>query len=51
MLGISLDVICHQISISLAIKSIRHKSKAYDTERYAAIKTEVDKLMITSFIR
>lgn len=51
MLDISLDVICHWISISLACKSGRHKSKAYDTERYAAIKIEVDKLMTTSFIK
>ncbi|CAL8999812.1 unnamed protein product [Prunus brigantina] len=51
MPGISLEVISHKLSISLAYKPVRQKRRSYDAERYEAMHTEVDKLKAIGFIR
>ncbi|CAL8175953.1 unnamed protein product [Prunus armeniaca] len=51
MHGISPDVICHKLSISPSFKPIRQNRRSYDTERYEAMKIEVDKLQAIGFIR
>ncbi|CAL8993945.1 unnamed protein product [Prunus brigantina] len=51
MPGISSDVISHKLSISPSFKPVRQKRHSYDTERYEAMKTEVDKLQAIGFIR
>lgn len=51
MLGISPKVISHKLSISPTYKPVRQKRRSYDTERYEAMKAEVEKLQTISFIR
>ncbi|CAL9011883.1 unnamed protein product, partial [Prunus brigantina] len=49
--GIDLEIISHRLSIDPAFKPICQKCRAYDAERYAAIKEEVDKLTKIGFVR
>ncbi|CAL9031199.1 unnamed protein product [Prunus brigantina] len=51
MPGISPSVISHKLSISPSFKPVRQKRRSYDTERYEAMKAEVDKLLTIGFIR
>ncbi|CAL8991494.1 unnamed protein product [Prunus brigantina] len=51
MPGISPSVISHKLSISPSFKPVRQKRRSYDTERYEAMKAEVDKLLVIGFIR
>ncbi|CAL8990140.1 unnamed protein product, partial [Prunus brigantina] len=51
MSGISPDVINHKLSISPTCKPVRQKRRSYDTERYEAMRNEVDKLKAIGFIR
>lgn len=51
MLGISPEVISYQHSIEPVIRLVRQKRRAYDSERYEAMKTEVKKLHGIGFIR
>ncbi|CAL8993565.1 unnamed protein product [Prunus brigantina] len=51
MPGISPDVICHKLSISPTCKPVRQKRRSYDTERYEAMRNEVDKLKAIGFIK
>ncbi|CAL9000860.1 unnamed protein product, partial [Prunus brigantina] len=51
MPGISPDVISHKLSISPTCKPVRQKRQSYDTERYEAMRNEVDKLKAIGFIR
>ncbi|CAL9018474.1 unnamed protein product, partial [Prunus brigantina] len=51
MPGISPDVISHKLSISPTCKPVRQKRRSYDTERYEAMRNEVDKLKAIGFIR
>lgn len=51
MPGISLEVISHKLSISHAYKPVRQRQWSYDTERYEAMKAEVDELRAIGFIR
>ncbi|CAL8993373.1 unnamed protein product, partial [Prunus brigantina] len=51
MPGISPDVISHKLSIYPSFKPVRQKRRSYDTERYEAMKAEVDKLQAIGFIR
>ncbi|XP_034197316.1 uncharacterized protein LOC117612783, partial [Prunus dulcis] len=51
MPGIAPEVISHKLSISPAYKPVRQKRRLYDTERYEAMRTEVDKLQTIGFIR
>ncbi|CAL2248236.1 unnamed protein product [Prunus armeniaca] len=51
MPGISPDVICHRLSINPVVRPVRQKRRAYDPERYEAMKAEVDKLSTIGFIK
>lgn len=51
MVGISLDVICHQLNIDPKAKPVRQKQRAMDPERYVALRDEVSKRMDINFIR
>ncbi|XP_021802709.1 uncharacterized protein LOC110746776 [Prunus avium] len=51
MPGISLDLISHKLNISPTFKLVHQKQGAYNTERYEAIKVEVDKLETIDFIQ
>ncbi|CAL8137246.1 unnamed protein product [Prunus armeniaca] len=51
MSGISPDVISHRLSINPAVRPVRQKRRAYDPERYEAMKAEVDKLSTIGFIK
>ncbi|KAM1898060.1 hypothetical protein ACFX14_032463 [Malus domestica] len=51
MLGISLDIICHRLSIDPKTKPVRQKRRSYDAERYKAMKAEVEKLKGIGFVR
>lgn len=51
MLGISPEVISYQLSIEPVIRLVRPKLRAYDLERYEAMKIEVKKLHGIGFIR
>ncbi|KAI5312870.1 hypothetical protein L3X38_042044 [Prunus dulcis] len=51
MLGISLEVISHKLSISPAYKPVPQRRRSYDTERYKAMKAEVTELRAIGFIR
>ncbi|KAM1616188.1 hypothetical protein ACFX2K_025318 [Malus domestica] len=51
MSGISLDIICHRLSIDPKTKSVRQKRRFYDAERYEAMKAEVEKLKGIGFVR
>lgn len=50
-LAIFPKAICHKLNISPAYKLIRHKQRLYDTERYKAMKVEIDKLRAIGFIQ
>ncbi|CAL9012450.1 unnamed protein product [Prunus brigantina] len=45
------NMINHKLSISPSFKPVRQKRRSYDTERYEAMKAEVDKLLTIGFIR
>ncbi|KAM1072630.1 hypothetical protein ACFX2B_017614 [Malus domestica] len=51
MLGISLDIICHRLSIDPKTKPVRQKRRSYDAERYEAMQVEVEKLKGIGFVR
>ncbi|CAL2254414.1 unnamed protein product [Prunus armeniaca] len=51
MPGISPDVISHRLSINPIVRPVRQKRRAYDPERYEAMKAEVDKLSTIGFIK
>ncbi|KAM1781776.1 hypothetical protein ACFX11_040315 [Malus domestica] len=51
MSGISPDIICHRLSIDSKTKPMRQKRRSYDTERYEAMKVEVEKLKGICFVR
>ncbi|CAL9007144.1 unnamed protein product, partial [Prunus brigantina] len=51
MPGISPNVISHKLNIDPSFKPVRQKRLSYDTERYEAMKAEVDKLQTIGFIR
>ncbi|KAI5344677.1 hypothetical protein L3X38_012554 [Prunus dulcis] len=51
MPGISPDVISHRLSVNPAVRPVRQKHRAYDPERYEAMKAEVDRLSSIRFIR
>ncbi|KAI5327825.1 hypothetical protein L3X38_027221 [Prunus dulcis] len=51
MPGISPDIISHRLSVNPAVRLVRQKRRAYDPERYAAMKAEVDRLSSIRFIR
>ncbi|XP_020417849.1 uncharacterized protein LOC109948606 [Prunus persica] len=51
MPGIAPEVISHKLSVSPSYKPVRQKRRSYDTERYEAMRKEVDKLQTISFIR
>ncbi|XP_068331440.1 uncharacterized protein [Pyrus communis] len=50
MPGISLDIICHHLSIDPKTKPVRQKRRSYDAKRYEAMKVEVEKLKSIGFI-
>ncbi|CAL2276959.1 unnamed protein product [Prunus armeniaca] len=50
MPGISPEIISHRLSINPAVRPIRQKRRAYDPERYEAMRAEVDKLTSIEFI-
>ncbi|KAI5327752.1 hypothetical protein L3X38_027148 [Prunus dulcis] len=50
MPGISPDIISHRLSVNPAVRPVRQKRRAYDPERYEAMKAEVNRLSIR-FIR
>ncbi|KAI5339814.1 hypothetical protein L3X38_019086 [Prunus dulcis] len=51
MPGISPDVISHRLSVNPAVRPVQQKRRAYDPERYEAMKAEVDRLSSIRFIR
>ncbi|KAM2171548.1 hypothetical protein ACFX1R_036628 [Malus domestica] len=51
MPGISLDIICHRLSIDPKTKPVRQKQRSYDAEQYEAMKAEVEKLKSVGFVR
>ncbi|CAL8999792.1 unnamed protein product, partial [Prunus brigantina] len=51
MPGISPDIISHRLSINPAVRPVRQNRRAYDPERYEAMKAEVDKLSTIGFIK
>ncbi|CAL2255799.1 unnamed protein product [Prunus armeniaca] len=51
MPDISPDIISYRLNINPAIRPVRQKCRAYDPERYEAIKAEVDKLSSIGFIK
>ncbi|KAM2274239.1 hypothetical protein ACFX1S_044069 [Malus domestica] len=51
MPSISLDIICHRLSIDPKTKPVRQERRSYDVERYEAIKAEVEKLKGIGFVR
>ena len=51
MEGIDPKVMCHCLNLDIDKKSIRQKRRAMDTERYQALKDEVDKLLACNFIK
>ncbi|KAM2040086.1 hypothetical protein ACFX16_034064 [Malus domestica] len=51
MPGISLDIICHRLSIDPKTKPVRQKRRSYDAERYEAMKAEVKNLKGLGFVR
>ena len=50
MPAIDLAFMVHQLHIYPAFRPIRQKSWLFNSERYDAIKTEVDKLLQAGFI-
>ncbi|KAI5323513.1 hypothetical protein L3X38_032585 [Prunus dulcis] len=51
MPGISPYIISHRLSINPVVQPIRQKRRAYDPERYKAMRAEVDKLSSIGFIK
>ena len=51
MEGIDPKVMCHHLNLDLNKKPIRQKRRTVDTERYQALKDEVDKLLAYNFIK
>ncbi|KAI5352561.1 hypothetical protein L3X38_005452 [Prunus dulcis] len=51
MPGISPDIISHRLSVNPAVRPVRQKRRAYDPERYEAMRAEVDRLSGIRFIR
>ncbi|KAM1396660.1 hypothetical protein ACFX2I_014330 [Malus domestica] len=51
MPSISPDIIYHRLSIDPKTKPVRQKRRSYDTERYEAMKAEVEKLKGIGFVR
>ena len=51
MEGIEPTVMCHLLELDLDKKPVRQKWRAMDTERYQALKDEVDKLFTCDFIK
>ncbi|KAM2711909.1 hypothetical protein EV1_031987 [Malus domestica] len=51
MSSISPDIICHRLSIDPRTKPATQKQRSYDTERYKAMKVEVEKLKGIGFVR
>ncbi|CAL9011062.1 unnamed protein product [Prunus brigantina] len=51
MPGISPNIISHRLSINPAVRPVRQKRRAYDPERYEAMRAEVDKLSTIGFIK
>ncbi|CAL8992010.1 unnamed protein product [Prunus brigantina] len=51
MPGISPDIISHHLSVNPVIRPVRQKRRAYDPERYKAMKAEVDRLSTIGFIK
>ncbi|BFG35230.1 hypothetical protein CerSpe_215040 [Prunus speciosa] len=51
MPGISPEIISHRLSINPAVRPVRQKRRAFDPERYEAMKTEVEKLRSIGFIK
>ena len=51
MQGIDPRVTSHRLNINPSRKPVRQKRRAMDTERYQALKEEVDKLLLNGFIK
>ncbi|XP_020422651.1 uncharacterized protein LOC109949950 [Prunus persica] len=51
MPGISPDIISHRLSVNPAVRPVRQKRRAYDPERYEAMRAEVERLSSIGFIR
>ena len=51
MVEIHPDVMCYRLNIRPDLKPIQQKRRATDTERYKALKDEVDKLYDIGFVR
>ena len=51
MEGIDPKVMCHRLNLDSDKKSIKQKWRVMDTERYQALKDEVDKLLACNFIK
>ena len=51
MLGIPSKVITHKLNVDPSFRPVRQKKRNFAPERQEAIKTEVDKLLTTGFIR
>ena len=49
--GIDPSIMSHRLNIDLSRKPVRQKRQAMDTERYQALKEEVDKLLSNGFIK
>ncbi|XP_016648918.1 PREDICTED: uncharacterized protein LOC107880897 [Prunus mume] len=51
MPSISPEIISHRLSINPAVRPVLQKRRAYDPERYEAMRAEVDKLTSIGFIK
>lgn len=51
IVGISPDIICYVLNIDNEFKQVCQKRRAMDPKHYAALKTEMDKLLSIRFIR
>ena len=51
IVGLHPDVICHRMNIDQEKKPIKQNKPAMDSERYNALKDEVDKLLKINFIK
>ena len=51
MEGIDPGIMSHRLNVDLNWKLVRQKRRAMDTERYQALKEEVDKLLSNDFIK
>ena len=45
------SVMSHRLNVDQSRKAVRQKRQAMDTERYQALKEEVDKLLSNDFIK